>query len=130
MPQRNTMDLAICATLQPTAAAASAAVRVPAGNWVMVSGWPAVSRAARTRSTEPPVSLADILYAPRNGTSGALYPLAVLPGQVPVLRLQLSCARSHPAGRVPRRAAPRAGVGGGVAWAPAVDLDLLRRRHA
>ena len=29
IPQRNTMDLAICATLQPTAAAASAAVRVP-----------------------------------------------------------------------------------------------------
>src|SRR5947209_3027325 len=62
MPQRNTMDLAICATVHPTAAAASAAVRVPAGNCVMVSTWPACSNAARTRSTDPPVSDADILY--------------------------------------------------------------------
>src|SRR5882757_945370 len=64
MPQRNTIDFAICATVQPTAAAASAAVRVPDGNSVMVSGWPMASSAARTRSTEPPRSEADILYLP------------------------------------------------------------------
>ena len=43
------MDLAICATVQPTAAAASAAVRVPAGNSVMVSGWPRLKQ----RRTHP-----------------------------------------------------------------------------
>jgi hypothetical protein len=32
------IDLAICATSHPTAAAASAAVRVPMGNAVIVSG--------------------------------------------------------------------------------------------
>ena len=37
----------------------------------MVSGWPAASSAARTRSTEPPVSLADMLYLP------AMEPLAL-----------------------------------------------------
>ena len=68
--------------------------------------------------------------SPRNGTSGALYPLAVLPGQVPVLRLQLARAGAHPAGPLPRRAAPRAGLGGGAARPPQADLDLLRRRHA
>src|SRR5579859_7619034 len=57
---RNTIDLAICATEQPTAAAASAAVRVPTGNSVIVSGCPAASNAARTRSTDPPVSCPDI----------------------------------------------------------------------
>src|SRR5271169_5228447 len=71
MPQRNTIDFAICATVHPTAAAASAAVRVPAGNCVIVSEWPAASSADRTRSTEPPVSLADILYLP------AMEPLAL-----------------------------------------------------
>src|SRR4051794_18158358 len=64
IPQRNTMDFAIWATVQPTAAAASAAVRVPAGNSEIVSGWPAATSAARTRATEPPDSLADILYLP------------------------------------------------------------------
>jgi oxygen-independent coproporphyrinogen-3 oxidase len=65
------MDFAIWATVQPTAAAASAAVRVPAGNSEIVSGWPAAASAARTRSTEPPDSLADILYLP------AMEPLAL-----------------------------------------------------
>ena len=41
--------------------------------------------------------------SPRNGTSGALYPLAVLPGQVPVLRLQFPRAGAHPAVPLPRR---------------------------
>ena len=50
-PARNTMDLAICATSHPTAAAASAALRVPSGKALMLSGWPAASKFARTRST-------------------------------------------------------------------------------
>ena len=54
-PARKTIDLAIWATVQPTAVAASAAVRVPSGKAVIVSGWPAAIRAARTRSTELPV---------------------------------------------------------------------------
>ena len=49
-----------CATVHPTAAAASAAVRVPAGNWVTVSACAAASNAARTRSTDPPVSGPDM----------------------------------------------------------------------
>lgn len=51
-PARSTIDFAICATVQPTALAASCAVRVPSGNSEMVSAWPAATSAARTRATE------------------------------------------------------------------------------
>src|SRR5580658_8401281 len=122
------MDLAICATVQPTAAAASAAVRVLAGNSVMVSGWPAAKSAARTRATDPKIS--DIAYISPHGLAGAVYPLAVLSGQVPVLRLQLARARAHPAGALCRGAASRVGVGGGAARPPPAGLDLLWGRYA
>ncbi len=72
-PARNTIDLAICATEQPTAMAASAAVRVPIGNAVIVSAWPAASRAARTRATEPPLSGAGICAYLRGMDPLALY---------------------------------------------------------
>ena len=49
-PARNTSVLAISATEQPTAAAASTAVRVEAGSVWMVQSSPAASSAARTRS--------------------------------------------------------------------------------
>jgi len=70
---RNTIDLAICATVQPTAAAASAAVRVLAGNSMMVSGWPAAARAERTRSTEPTALFEGGIVT----TFGAMEPLAL-----------------------------------------------------
>jgi hypothetical protein len=61
---RNTIDLAIWPTVQPTAAAASAAVRVPAGNSTIVSGCPAATSAARTRSIEPPPISLSTIYIP------------------------------------------------------------------
>ncbi len=50
-PARNTIDLAICATEQPTAAAASVALCVPAGNSAMLSSCPEASSACRTLPT-------------------------------------------------------------------------------
>jgi hypothetical protein len=61
-PARKIIDLAICATVQPTAAAASSAVRVPPGKVSMFPHAPAASSASRTRATEPSVSLPDIPY--------------------------------------------------------------------
>ena len=49
-PARNTSVLAISATEQPTAAAASTAVRVESGRVWIVHRSPAASSAARTRS--------------------------------------------------------------------------------
>jgi hypothetical protein len=46
------MDLTICATVQPTERAASAALRVPSGKACIVSPWPAATSASRTLSTE------------------------------------------------------------------------------
>ena len=58
-----------------------------------------------------------------------LHPLAVLPGQVPVLRLQQPCPRAHPAGALRRGAADGAGMGGRPPRPPSAGLHLLRRRH-
>ena len=55
------------------------------------AGYRAVFAAGHRGGPPPALSV-------RHGTARALHPLAVLPGQVPVLRLQLACAGPHPAG--------------------------------
>ena len=42
--------------------ATSVTAHAPVGNWATVSGCPAAKSAARRRSTEPPISLADIPF--------------------------------------------------------------------
>ena len=65
IPERNTIDFAIWATAQPTAAAASAAVRVPARNLRDRVGCPAASeRRTHALNRAAAFQLADILYLP------------------------------------------------------------------
>ena len=108
-PARNTIDLAICATAQPIAAAASAAVRVPSGKARMVSGCPAANKACRTRSTErccrTCLYLPGWSHSPSISTGRSVWPSARIATSTRHVR------ETHPAGALRRGAAYGVGAG-------------------
>ncbi len=79
---RKMIDLTICATVHPTAAAASDAVRAVPVTSVMVSGCPFEANAARTRSTDPASAVvADALIRAylRSGVAARSAKLCIAP---------------------------------------------------